>query len=136
MCQTFLDPVGIDQCSKRAHRNKHFGVKTFWYDPSRPIFSGSFVVCVVLDTLQVEIKMYLMCGKKLQLIGIHVFVLPSRQLSCFWSKDEPLMIWGVGARAKAGKTKFTALPSGKSHRPVGQEKKLNMNSLPEAPPDH
>ncbi len=45
-------------------------------------------------------------------------------------REEPLMIWGGGARAKAGKKKLkknsTASCRGK--------KKLNANSLPEAPP--
>ena len=44
------------------------------------------------------------------------------------------MIWGE-ARATAGKKKRSASwPGKKTHQPVGQERKLNTNSLAEAPP--
>ena len=44
------------------------------------------------------------------------------------------MILGGGAQAKAGKKTQRLLARGKKpHQPVGQGKKLNTNSLPEAP---
>ena len=64
----------------------------------------------------------------------------------FVVREEPLTIWG--GRAKSGKKNSTATRAEKKtqlnnpeekkrvQRLVAEEKKLNANSLPGAPPDH
>ncbi len=50
--------------------------------------------------------------------------------------EEPLMIWGGGGSGKSGKKKLNGYSprKKKTQLPVGQEKQLNGNSLPEGPP--
>ncbi len=55
-----------------------------------------------------------------------------------WYKGRTINDLGGGGQAKAGKQNSTATRLGKkTHQLVGQEKKLNTNSMPEPPPlDH